>query len=93
MKIQKEITTYCAYCNKHTPHSVKVYSSKPEQWMNVGRRRHERAIRGYVGKVEPSAHSKKTGKRQKVILTCSVCKKSEERVLGQRAKKKIEIAR
>lgn len=93
MKVQKEMTVYCPYCNKHTKHTVKLYGSKPERWMNVGRRRHERAIRGYVGKVEPVAHSKKPGKRQKLMLECQVCKKTVERVIHGRSKKKIEIAR
>ncbi len=93
MKIQKEIMTYCKTCNKHTKHTTATYSSKPERWMNVGRRRHERAIRGYVGSVEPVARPKKLGKKQKAILTCSVCKKASERVLGQRTKKKLEIKR
>lgn len=93
MKIQKEIMTYCPYCRKHTLHTVKLYSKKPERWLNVGRRRHERAIRGHVGSVEPKAHSKKLGKKQKVILTCTVCHKSVERVLGGRTKKKLEIKR
>jgi large subunit ribosomal protein L44e len=93
MKIQKEIVTYCKTCNKHTKHTVSNYSSKPEKWMNVGRRRHERAIRGYVGSVEPVARPKKLGKNQKVMLNCNVCKKSSERVLGRRTKKKIEIKR
>ncbi len=93
MKIPKEIVTYCPYCNKHTVHTVKIYSKRQEAWMNIGRRRHERAIRGYVGSVEPKAHPKKLGKKQKVILECTVCKKSVERVLAGRTRKKIEIKR
>ncbi len=91
MKIEKELMTYCPNCNKHTKHSVKLYSKKAEQWMNVGRRRHERAIKGYVGSVEPKIHPKKLGKKQKIILQCQVCKKSSERVIGGRTKKKLEI--
>lgn len=91
MKIEKELMAYCANCNKHTKHTVKLYAKKPEQWMNVGRRRHERAIKGFVGSVEPKIHPKKLGKKQKVILQCQVCKKSSERVIGDRTKKKLEI--
>jgi len=94
MKIPKEIMAYCPYCRKHTTHTVKLYSKKPERWLNIGRRRHERAIRGHVGSVEPKPHTKKLGKKQKVILTCTVCNKSVERVLGGgRTKKKLEIKR
>ncbi|MGC8662289.1 MAG: 50S ribosomal protein L44e [Candidatus Micrarchaeia archaeon] len=93
MKVPKEITVYCPYCKKHTLHTVKIYSKKPERWLNIGRRRHERAIKGHVGSVEPKAHSKKLGKKQKTILTCTVCHKSIERVFGRRTKKKIEIKR
>ncbi|MGC8699557.1 MAG: 50S ribosomal protein L44e [Candidatus Micrarchaeia archaeon] len=93
MKVPKEVMAYCPYCGKHTLHTVKIYAKKPERWLNVGRRRHERAIKGHVGSVEPKAHSKKLGKKQKVILTCTVCHKSVERVLGKRTKKKLEIKR
>ncbi|MGC8710169.1 MAG: 50S ribosomal protein L44e [Candidatus Micrarchaeia archaeon] len=93
MKIQKEVMAYCPYCNKHTKHTVKIYSKKPERWLNVGSRRHARAIKGHVGSVEPKAHPKKLGKKQKVLLTCTVCNKSIERVLGKRTKKKVEIKR
>ena len=93
MKIAKEIVTFCPYCNKHTKHTVKVYAKKPESWLNVGRRRHERAIKGYIGSVEPKIHPKKVGKRQKTLLECTVCKKSVEKIFGRRTKKKIEIKR
>ncbi|MEM0094570.1 MAG: hypothetical protein QXF41_00910 [Candidatus Micrarchaeaceae archaeon] len=93
MKIPKEIIAYCPYCNKHTPHTVSLYSKKGERWMNIGRRRHERAIKGIVGSVEHRIHPKKLGKKQKLILKCKVCGKSVERVVGKRAKAKIEIGR
>jgi ribosomal protein L44E len=91
MKIKKETNTYCRKCNKHTKQTIAIYSKKPERWLNVGKRRHERAIKGYVGSVEAKAHSKKLGKRQKIILQCTVCKIKSERVLGTRTKKKLEI--
>jgi len=34
---------------------------------------------------------KKLAKKQKIMLKCTVCNKSVERVMGGRAKKKIEI--
>jgi large subunit ribosomal protein L44e len=91
MKIEKEIMAYCRFCNKHTKQSVKIYTKKQTSGLSLGTRRHERAIKGYVGSVEPKIHPKKLGKRQKVMLQCSECKKITERVVGRRTKKKIEI--
>lgn len=91
MKIAKEITTYCPKCDKHTPHMVKMPSKGPQRTMSKATRRHNRAIRGYVGSVEPQIHPKKLGKRQKVLLECKECKYKVERLIGGRSKKKIEI--
>ena len=93
MKISKEIMTYCQKCNKHTKHTVKTYNKKSQRGLSLGTRRHNRAIRGYVGSVEPKIHPKKLGKKQKVMLQCAVCKKVTDRVFGMRTKKKIEIKR
>ncbi|MDE1824260.1 MAG: 50S ribosomal protein L44e [Candidatus Micrarchaeota archaeon] len=93
MKIAKEINAYCRFCNKHTKHTLKLYSKKPTSGLSVGTRRHNRAIKGYVGSVEPKIHPKKTGKKQKVMMLCSVCKKTTEKVVGKRTKKKLEISR
>ncbi len=93
MKIEKEIKTYCKHCKKHTKHTVKLYNKKQQSGLSIGTRRHERAIRGYVGSVEPKIHPKKLGKKQKTMLNCTVCKKTSERVFGMRTKKKIEIKR
>lgn len=93
MKIDRQIMTYCPYCNKHTLHTLKLASKGAQSGLGKATRRHERAIRGYVGSVEPKIHPKKLGKRQKVVMECSVCKKSTDRVLGKRTKKKLEIKR
>ena len=93
MKIEKEIITYCKFCNKHTKHTVKIYAKKGTSGLSIGTRRHNRAIRGYVGSVEPKIHPKKLGKKQKVMLQCAVCKKVTDRDFGMRTKKKIEIKR
>lgn len=61
--------------------------------MNMGKRRRERKLKGYIGKVKGQAKVKKTSKKQKVILQCKTCKYSVERVMGSRTKKKIEIKR
>lgn len=91
MKISKEMNIYCPYCNKHTLHIARIASKGAQRGLSKATRRHNRAIKGYVGSVELKIHPKKLGKRQKVTLECSVCKKSVERVFGGRTKKKIEI--
>ncbi|MDE1832826.1 MAG: hypothetical protein KGH58_00205 [Candidatus Micrarchaeota archaeon] len=91
MKIKKEINVYCPKCNKHTLHTLKMPSKGAQRGLSKATRRHNRAIRGYVGSVEPKIHPKKLGKRQKVLLVCKECKFTVERVFGGRTKKKIEI--
>ena len=91
MEIAKEITTYCPKCNKHTVHTVKMPSKGPQRSMSKATRRHDRAIRGYVGSVEPKIHPKKLGKRQVVLLHCKECKFIVNRTFGRRSRKKIEI--
>jgi large subunit ribosomal protein L44e len=91
MEIAKEITTYCPKCNKHTVHTVKMPSKGPQRSQSKATRRHNRAIRGYVGSVEPKIHPKKLGKRQVVLLTCKECKFIVNRTFGHRSRKKIEI--
>jgi large subunit ribosomal protein L44e len=93
MKIENQIMTYCPYCNKHTLHKVANVNKGAVRGQSVGTRRHNRAIRGYVGSVEAKVHSKKLAKLQKILLKCTVCGKSVERVIGGRAKKKLEIKR
>ncbi len=93
MKIAGEITAYCRFCNKHTKQSVRPYTKKQTSGLSIGTRRHNRAISGYVGSVEPKIHPKKLGKKQKVMLKCASCGKVTDRVIGMRTKKKIEIKR
>jgi large subunit ribosomal protein L44e len=91
MKIQKTVMAYCPRCNKHTAHAVKMVSKGQQRAMSKATRRHDRAIRGYVGSIEPKIHPKKLGKRQKVLLECKECKYMVERGFGGRTKKKIEL--
>lgn len=93
MKITKETRTFCRYCNKHTKHTVRPYNKKAQRGQSLGTRRHNRAIKGYVGSIEPKIHPKKLGKKQKVMTECQECKKTSEKVLGMRTKKRIEIGR
>jgi large subunit ribosomal protein L44e len=82
---------YCPKCNKHTTHTVRMVSKGPQRTLSKATRRHNRAIKGYVGSVEPKIHPKKLGKRQRVLLVCGTCKFIVGRTLGSRTKKKIEI--
>ncbi len=93
MKIENQIMAYCPYCNKHTLHKVVNYSKGAARGLSVGTRRHNRVIMGYTGSAEVRLITKKLGKNQKVLLKCTVCNKSVERLLGGRTKKKIEIKR
>ncbi|MCL5008199.1 MAG: 50S ribosomal protein L44e [Candidatus Marsarchaeota archaeon] len=90
MKITKETNAYCPKCNKHTVHKVKFYSKKPASGMSVGNRRHERKLKGYIGKVKGPVTPKKIGKMQKALLECSECKYNIEKVFGSRTRKKLE---
>lgn len=91
MKIVRQINIYCPYCNAHTLHTLKPSQRSKQRGLGKATRRHNRAIKGYIGSVELKIHPKKLGKRQKVTLECTKCKKSVERVFGGRTKKKIEI--
>ncbi|MCL4389084.1 MAG: 50S ribosomal protein L44e [Candidatus Marsarchaeota archaeon] len=91
MKIVKEIRTYCPKCNKHTQHTVRLYSGKAERGQSMGKRRNIRKRKGYFGKVKGIATHIKVAKRQKVLLECKECKYVVERVIGTRTKKKLEI--
>ncbi|MDE1855683.1 MAG: 50S ribosomal protein L44e [Candidatus Micrarchaeota archaeon] len=96
MKLQKEIRTFCPYCNKHTVHIAKsVVAAKPAttRGLSLSNRRRERKLKGYVGKVKGKTPVKVLGRRNKVLLECKECHKSIERVFGGRTKKKLEIKR
>jgi large subunit ribosomal protein L44e len=94
MKVPKEIRTYCPRCNKHTPQKVSNTKKGKARGLAWGTLRHERRTKGYVGKVKGQAKVRKQGKRQKLTLECTVCKKKQERLLGGgRTKKKVEIVK
>ncbi|MCL4379480.1 MAG: 50S ribosomal protein L44e [Candidatus Marsarchaeota archaeon] len=91
MEMVKEIRTYCPKCNKHTVHTVKLYSAKGDSHLGMGYRRRQRKLKGYVGHVKGQATRIKASKRQKVLLECKECHYTVERVIGTRTKKKLEI--
>lgn len=91
MKYPKELRTHCPYCNSHQLHKVKLASRGRARTLALGNRKHERVLRGHGGKRAGEKTVKKQGKRQKLVLECQKCKKKQERVSGNRTKKKIEI--
>ena len=92
MKYPKDVNTYCPICKKHTMHKSKVETtSKARGKSTKGSRKHKRILKGYGGKRKGNPTIKKQGKRQRVLLTCQVCKKKHQRVIGTRTKKKLEI--
>ncbi|MCS7109378.1 MAG: 50S ribosomal protein L44e [Candidatus Micrarchaeota archaeon] len=91
MKMVDTIRTFCPNCNKHTIQKVKLYKKGKASPFSKGQLRHERKLKGYVGKVKGKKAVKKMGKHQKVILECTECKKKQERVIGTRTKKVLEL--
>jgi ribosomal protein L44E len=91
MKYPTTSNTYCPYCRKMTPHKAKLYSKGSARTMAWGQLKHARKLTGYVGKVAGEKTVKKQGKRQKVILNCTVCNKKIERTIGTRTRKKLEV--
>jgi large subunit ribosomal protein L44e len=87
----KEVNAYCPSCRKHTLHKVRLASKGKARSLAVGNRKHERKLMGHGGKRAGEKSVKKQGKRQKVVLECDSCKKKQERVLGSRTKKKLEL--
>ena len=91
MKYPKEINAYCPKCNKHTLHKAKGASKGKARPMAIGNRKHERSLMGHGGTRAGEKTVKKQGKRQKIVIECTVCHKKQERVIGTRTKKKIEF--
>ncbi|MEK6979522.1 MAG: 50S ribosomal protein L44e [Candidatus Micrarchaeota archaeon] len=91
MKYPKEVNAYCPHCNKHHKHKVRIASKGRARSMAAGTRAHERSLEGHGGKRAGEKTVKKQGKRQKVMLECEQCKKKQERVIGSRTTKKIEL--
>ncbi len=91
MKFPKEIKAFCPKCNAHLLHKVKLVGKGRARTLAIGTRSHERSLLGHGGKRAGEKTVKKQGKRQRVLLECSKCKKKQERVLGTRTTKKLEL--
>jgi len=91
MKFPKEINAYCPYCKSHKLHKVKAASKGRARTMAEGNRAHNRSLLGHGSKRAGEKTVRKQGKRQKIVLQCSECKKKQERIIGGRTTKKIEF--
>jgi len=91
MKYPAKSRTYCPKCRKNTEHKVKLFAKGSARNLAWGTLKHNRKLTGYHGKVAGEKTVKKQGKRNKVVLTCTVCNKKHERTIGTRTRKKLEI--
>ncbi|HHQ45478.1 MAG TPA: 50S ribosomal protein L44e [Candidatus Altiarchaeales archaeon] len=94
MKLPDKINTNCPKCGKHTQHTVKLSRKGKESPMNRGRRRYDEVKKGYGGSPRcPKKQVYKVGKRNVLLLECSVCKKKRQRVFAARTKKPLEVGK
>lgn len=91
MKVPKELKTYCPFCRAHSQHKVKLASKGKPRSLASGNVKHERKLKGHGGKRAGKKAVKKQGKRQKLMLECTVCHKKHEKVLQGRTKVKAEV--
>ncbi|MEM3399573.1 MAG: 50S ribosomal protein L44e [Candidatus Micrarchaeia archaeon] len=91
MKFPNKIRAFCPKCKKYTEHKVRMPSKGRNRTLAVGNRKHERKIKGYTGKVAGEKSVKKQGKKQRILIICSVCNKKQDRTIGTRTRKKLEI--
>ena len=93
MKVPYEVRKYCPHCNGPTTQKVKAASKGKASGFSFGNRKHARKLRGFGGKRAGQKEVKKQGKKQKLILTCTVCSKKQEWVCHKRTKKKTEVVK
>lgn len=94
MKIPSVIKTYCKHCKKKTSFKVlKLFKKGRPSPFSFGERHHKKELKGYHGKVHGIKQVVKRGKRQRIIMECSECKKKAERVIGTRTTKTLEIVK
>ncbi len=90
MRLPKEVTRYCPYCNKHTKQKVEVARQKSRSAAHPlsrgsASRQKVRGLRGGFGnKGRLSRKSPKEWKRKSkqtkrlvILYTCTICKKSK----------------
>lgn len=91
MKFPKEVNSFCRNCNSYQSHKVRVASKGRARSLAKGNVKHINKLKGRGGKRAGEKTVRKQGKRQKIVLECTKCRKKTERVVGTRTKKKIEI--
>ncbi len=91
MKIPLEIKAYCKYCNSYTMHKVKQQSKGKPRTLAKGNRKHNEKLKGHGGKRAGKVPVKKQGKRVVAVLTCEQCKKKQQKTIGSRTRKRLEV--
>ncbi len=77
MKMPKEKRTYCAKCNRHTPHEVLKQKKRKASELKAGQRQFRRVMAGYGGFPRPLPKGSKPTKKVALVLRCKVCKKAK----------------
>jgi ribosomal protein L44E len=94
VKIPSEIRTYCKNCKKHTKFKVlKIIKKGKASPFSFGERHHRAELKGIHGKVHGIKPVVKRGKKQKVLIECTECKKKAEKIIGSRTSKTLEIVK
>lgn len=91
VKMPKEITTHCPFCNTHRTHELRISKKKKASELKWGQRQFRRVTAGYRGYPRPLPSHEKSTKKKDLRLFCKTCKKSHIKK-GYRAKK-FEITR
>ncbi len=97
MEIPRSIRTYCPKCRVHTVHRVKKviqkHSPDPARTLSWGQRKFIRRTKGYTSQLAAKKDHVKQSQRNVLLLECSQCKKKQQRTVGGRTRKKIELKR
>lgn len=94
MKLPESMNVECPYCHKHTKHEVALAKKGKPRPNSRGTRKFEEIKKGYGGMPRtPKKPVFKTGKRVKIMLTCSICKKKHEKVYRWRTPKAVVIGK
>ncbi len=95
MNMPKEIRTYCPKCKTHTKHKIKKVTQKkspaPARKTAWGQRKFIRRTKGYTSRIAGNADHVKQSQRNVLMLECTQCKKKQQRTVGERTRKKIEL--
>lgn len=95
MNIPKEIRTYCPKCKEHLKQTIKKVIQKkspaPARKLSWGQVKFEKRTKGYTSRVAGNAEHVKQSQRNVIILECPKCKKKQNRTIGSRTRKKLEL--